>query len=153
MRKTKHKAVIKDITETHSLPVLWIKGRPDGRGVECCFYKKAGKGYKFYETYDEAIRAKSRQDLAHKQNIGPKTGRLIMALGIRYNKTYARFGYETEIAKRASYCFYEKHRDGLVKKLKKTRIPSYDVEQWNCGRIGNRLVLVDFGQASCGNWW
>lgn len=152
MSKRKIKANIQRF-KTQILPVVFIFGKPSGSGIECLFYKRsdnAKKGYKIYETHGEAVAAQKRQERAYNAGIAPKAGPIF--LSVIYSKYHCHeigYGYETQIAKPVKKKFFNKHKEKIKSKLNKMKIETLDLWPHNCGQIRNKLVMVDFGNASC----
>ena len=146
----KKNPIIREVPR-RQLAVLRIRGRATASGAECRFYrshKTARKGFKVYLSLPEARSAFTRQKRAYKRGLGPKPGRLFVSV-MNKNRRELWYGYETQIAKPVTETFFDRHCDELERKLRKLGIKPCDLYRWNCGQIGNRLVLVDFGNVSC----
>ena len=140
------------IRPANSTPVFRFIGPARGSGVECKFFtrsKSATKGYKIYDTINEAKKARARQDKAYRSKLAPKPGALFIAITGK-KRLRLGYGYQTQVAKRANYWVYTRQYEKVREGLNKLGIPTWDMGMRNCGQIGKRLVMVDFGNASCG---
>lgn len=128
-------------------------------GCSCMFVPiERGKAAKVYRTKGERNYAAKKQRLAFKLGFGPKVYKSFdLSRGIRAGTSaYApkgsvyRYGYVTQIAT----CV---HRyDGsptLERKMHKHKFSTYDLHGGNIGRIGRRLVCIDFDRCSVGAFY
>jgi len=131
---------------------------PPKFGIECMFIKMSRtKGIKVYETKKEALFARKLQMKAARNKLAPQVLSTIYKChfdfhcddkwgAFYHNQKYAYFFVTevVEILKKISYPVAE----CLQKKLWNLGIHTYDVHPKNVGRIGERLVMVDFGRES-----
>jgi hypothetical protein len=130
------------------MKVIRLYCRESDEGAECLFFKIPGRkmGIKAYFVADEARRAYDLQKKGYKMGIAPAVGQMYIIINER-RKNELLLGYETEIAKYPSRKVWDEQRQSLFTKLQKIGLGG-DLRPDNCGQIGNRLVLVDFGICS-----
>lgn len=127
-------------------------------GMECMFIQmNQTKGIKAYDTKTDAQFARSKQMKAAKHKLGPKVLSSIYKMrfdfhrddlwgAFSHNQKYVYF-FVTEVAEILNVISHKTAYD-LQKKLWNLGILTYDLHARNVGRIGERLVAVDFGRES-----
>ncbi|MHC4224771.1 MAG: hypothetical protein ACYSUN_12330 [Planctomycetota bacterium] len=148
---------------------LKTKGLLDS-GAEAVFIPISKKvGLKGFETKSEAERSLERQEQAFAVGVAPKVLspvlELIMPVGKTvlaghyskramrrtvYQKKHRRvFGYKTQIATNiGERVFRTPEFRNLQKALRKLGFCSCDLHYQNMGRVGKKLVCIDFGDMS-----
>ncbi len=102
---------------------------------------------KAYETRGEALRAFSRQRRASEQGLGPVTIAVGAANVLEVRGAGSRaFGYLSEQA--AEHRGGVREIEALRKRLRRRGLPHLDLRACNVGRVGGRLVRIDFDDAS-----
>ncbi len=129
-------------------------------GIECMFVQLTKNvGIKIYRGRMEAESSCERQTKAHKIGVAPK----VMS---RVKKCYVGnllewdcdnifdsddpycYCYMTQIAKCPTR-YRQEEKVELKKRMEKARLPTWDLHGANLGRIGKKLVAIDFGDESC----
>lgn len=127
-----------------------ITGKCEDSGAECSFYRKNTRsktGYKVYGSYEDAVAARKRQLKAYRHGLGPKVGSLIIAVdGAEKNLGY---GYMTQVAKKISNLSDKQHQI-FCDKISQLGFSTGDMAYCNMGRLGKKLVCIDFGCVSLG---
>ena len=127
------------------------------------------RGIKLFSSEQSAKRSRRRQYRAWKHNIAPKPLSIVMPFSIGYRsyvtcKTNYRkvYGYLTQNARvknpysKCSICrdpFTHSAENRLADKLIKLNMGRLigDLHEHNVGKIGNKWVIIDFGDLSYGN--
>lgn len=150
--------------------VRMLKNGFISKGAEAMFIQTSNdRGLKLYKYEWEAESAHERQTKAHKVKVGPKVlskvkkYKILAGVSKRYRDVY---GYKTEVASvnKCMDCKGCNHLDGYKKKCKdrpvdltykqklsletkmdKIGLSTWDLHWGNIGKIGNRYVLIDFG--------
>jgi hypothetical protein len=117
-------------------------GKDDGSGGSCEFYIVDNLGVKlFYEKFARDYSVKL-QKKAHQAKLAPKV----------YGKINISdmYGYVTELANlEIRKNWGDEKADILFKKLRRVGILHEDLHDDNIGKIGNRIVCIDFCPESC----
>ena len=130
-------------------------------GVECMFVQLTKNvGIKIYRGRMEAENSSKRQTKAHKIGVAPK----VMS---RVKRCYVGnllewdcdnifdsddpycYCYMTQVAKCPTR-YRGEELDQLVRKMGKSKFSTWDLHNGNLGRLGKKLVAIDFGDESCG---
>jgi len=114
-----------------------------GCGVECTVYNWGpGRVIKVFRTERNRNGAMRRQKQACKAGFGPKVFGSI-------NISARRWSYVSEYAKPYPHrALSSNAAKSLSRKMKALGWIDWDLNPRNCGKIGNRVVLLDFGPMS-----
>ena len=130
-------------------------------GYEAMFLQfSALEGLKCYFTKAEATSARKKQRKAHAKRIGPKVLSPVVKFEFpsckiefesRNKKMTKGYAYKTQVAK-AIRSFNQisnsRQYDALIEKAEEVDIGTGDLCTDNLGRIGTRIVMIDFGDVS-----
>jgi len=128
-------------------------------------------GIKLFNNKDHAERSLMRQRLAYTNNVAPRIYSNVLLLevttGVRKYKTCRMWGYKTQVARVKKceicdtfsddkHCKHCKDRIELTrgiemsisKRLTNIGLSAGDLHDGNVGKIGNRYVMIDFGDLS-----
>lgn len=152
----------------HLKPVK-VVSKPKG-GTEAVFVQiSKTQGIKAFETMTEATRSHERQSKAWAVNVAPKVCsrvfEIVMPVGgthmareycytahkivNRKKMTRRMYGYETQVATRVGdFDFESRKYSNLCSAFEKLELDASDLHEENVGWIGDRLVCIDFGDAS-----
>lgn len=125
-------------------------------------------GFKGFESKMEAERSLERQAKAHEHNIAPKVlsevveivmpvgetplsahySRKTCKVGYYKNKQRRLYGYKTQVATDIGTDTTEDEFNALYDKCKELDMCWCDLHDANIGRVGKKLVCIDFGDRS-----
>jgi len=144
-----------------SYDVITLRGTESASGSEAQFFRLAPSskyGIKMYKTIEEAEEAYECQKLAAEYSLAPNVGHKLFIRYFPNSKTKiprARFGYETKIAKPVKGGYGSKEWREQSYELESALCQlglGCDFHIKNAGLIAGKLVAVDFGKTSQGNF-
>lgn len=142
------------------------KSRRTPSGVSCAYVQWTKYvGLKMFTSKRSMSQSYKGQKRAAKHKLAPRVGERLTVDVIRFSEVSNSLGFcdsEAPIpSKLKIHCFFTETATGigrrvsrarerdLKKRLEEIGICHGDLHQWNIGRIGKRLVYIDFDDASC----
>ncbi len=120
-------------------------------GCVCHFFALNEKiGVKLFQRKDDRNHSWRMQSLAAEHKLGPETGDKFTIKQVDFHASFKVETWHGFLTQRAKCIEYQRRVvDRIVEKLKEIGIQYTDSYKANFGKIGNRIVVIDFGAESC----